>query len=141
MSFQTNLNVISIIKGLIKQRKCRLSCSGESMMPLYQPGEIVNIIPIESDIKIGEIVLYYTKEKTGYFLVLHRIHYIAKEYVVVKGDNNYAFDIPIKKCCILGKTASKCNVQIDTVRAKKFFDDYKKEKIDEKKEERIICTT
>lgn len=134
MSFQTNLKSIAVIKGLIKQHNCKLSCSGESMLPLYQPGAIVSIEPIEADVKIGDIVLYYTKEKKGCFLVLHRIHYIAKEYVVVKGDNNYAFDIPIKKCNILGKVISSCNVQIDTLRAEQFLYDYKKEKRDEKKE-------
>lgn len=117
-----------LIKALVQQHKCTLNCSGDSMMPLYRSGEIVNIEPIESDVKIGDVVLYYTKREVGYFLVLHRIQYIAKEYVVVKGDNNYAFDIPIKKNCILGKTVSNYNVQMDTLKAKKFYYDYIKAK-------------
>lgn len=134
MSFQTSLKGIMVIKTLIKQHKCQLSCSGDSMMPLYQPGMIINIEPIRADIKIGDIVLYYTKGEMGYFLVLHRIHYIEKEYIVLKGDNNYAFDIPIKKSSILGKAISNYNVQIDTLRAENFFKNYKRVRIDEKKE-------
>jgi len=133
MNFQTNLKNILIIKELIRLRKCRLKCWGDSMMPLYHPGEKIVISPVEGEINLGDVVLYFSDEKGGYFLVLHRVHYINEDFVVLKGDNNYSFDIPILKNSILGKTESKNCKQIDTVRAKNFFTDYKRERLDEKK--------
>ena len=67
-----------------------------------------------------------------YFLILHRIHYITKKYVVVKGDNNFSFDAPIEKNCILGMVIGCCRAQVDTIKAEKFFYDYIKGKINEK---------
>ena len=133
MNFPTSSKSILIIKGLIKQHKCKLSCAGDSMIPLFRPGEIVNIEPLGHQMKIGDVVLYYTKEGFDYLLILHRIHYITKKYVVTKGDNNFAFDVPIEKNSILGMAVDCYNAQVDIVRAENFFNDYIRGKMNEKK--------
>ena len=61
MNFPTSSKSILIIKGLIKQNKCKLSCAGYSMLPLFQPGEIINIEPLKHQMKIGDVVLYYKR--------------------------------------------------------------------------------
>lgn len=103
------------------------------MIPLFRPGEIVNIEPLGHQMKIGDVVLYYTKEGFDYLLILHRIHYITKKYVVTKGDNNFAFDVPIEKNSILGMAVDCYNAQVDIVRAENFFNDYIRGKMNEKK--------
>lgn len=121
MNSLINLKSMLVIKKLIELRKCKIKCCGDSMLPNYQSGMMIEIKPIDEEIKLGDIVLYMDKKESDYLMILHRVHYIEENIVILKGDNNFDFDIPITKDAVLGKVESDNYGLLDTNRAKNFW--------------------
>ncbi len=111
---------------IILSKHLIIKVKGESMLPTLIEGEKVIIDPIfkESDLQIGDIILFYDFE---YDLVLHRL--ICKDYnkFILKGDNGDIVDI-IEFKNIIGKVNNNINLkdlgQPDDQQYIKRIDDY-----------------
>lgn len=121
-----NSSGILIIKKLISDGCFTVSCKGKSMYPTLKDGEVVDVHSFFCDIVCGDIVLYYIYKNDEPIFVIHRVHYISKEYVVLKGDNNVAFDEPIFKNQLLGFIQNDSGGDINYETAKRFFEEFKR---------------
>lgn len=72
-----------IISAIERGQSIRMTVSGSSMTPFIYNGDEVEIVPLKSVIKKGDIVL--TKSSGGYY-VIHRIIKIKKDLFYLRGD-------------------------------------------------------
>ena len=121
-----NFSRVLIVKKLISDGFFRIKCLGNSMYPTLKNEEIIEVKKFSREIVRGDLLLYYLYKNDEPIFVIHRVHYIDKEYVVLKGDNNVAFDIPIRKNQLLGFVNSDVNFNIDYKVAKNFWVRFKK---------------
>lgn len=120
-------NKIVIIKEFISKNFFKVTCKGNSMYPTLHDGDNVEVQSLSRDIACGDIILYYLYKNEDLMFVLHRVHYINNEYLVLKGDNNISFDVPIRKSQVLGVVNLSGNFDINDKAAIHFLDEvYKK---------------
>jgi signal peptidase I len=80
--------------------------SGNSMFPTLCHNSFITTKKIgNNDYKKGEIICFPTYEK----IIVHRIIYISKNFVVTRGDFSSSVDLPIYKNLIIGKVTSVLN--------------------------------
>ena len=80
---------IDDVKSIIDEgRTVILPVKGNSMLPFIRGGEKVELHPIHTELKIGNIVL--AKVKEGY-PVIHRIVKIEGDEITLEGDGNLGF--------------------------------------------------
>lgn len=77
-----------------------ITLAGVSMQPLIRKGrDVVTILPVEGELKKGDIVLF--RRADGAYVV-HRIFRIEKDRIITLGDNCENPDPPISRAQILG---------------------------------------
>mgnify|MGYP003571269150 CR=1 FL=1 len=80
---------------------------GNSMLPTFISGETIRIHK-KNDYKIGDIIAYYIILNEKIMIIIHRLIFVRKQYVLTKGDNNVIIDpykIPVGN--ILGIVENK----------------------------------
>ena len=78
-----------------------ITLAGVSMEPLIRKNrDTITILPVEDEIRIGDIVLF--RRADGAYVV-HRVFRISGDTVVTLGDNCENPDPPIARAQILGK--------------------------------------
>lgn len=84
-------NAENVKKELQEKGEYHSLTRGVSMRPmLRQHKDVVVIVPITSDYKKNDVLLYATKGKND--LVLHRVLKIRENDFVIRGDNTYAYE-------------------------------------------------
>lgn len=93
-------NVFDIlIERLNAGEKGNFSVYGNSMYPTIKDGQIVTICT-DKNYNIGDIIAYYVNNH----IIVHRIIFVRKNYVLTKGDNNNYIDpLRVLKERIIGK--------------------------------------
>lgn len=74
------------------------------MIHSIYPGDLIEISPIEDDLKIGLIYIYESSGK----LIIHRlvrINHPQDSLIITKGDNNILPDPPVTREQILGQVS------------------------------------
>lgn len=78
----------------------RLPVTGTSMLPLLQPGDIVELVAVEpAGLRRGDLVVAWQAGR----LLTHRLVAIDARGYHTKGDNNYLADPPLAAQAILGR--------------------------------------
>ena len=72
-----------IISAIERGQSIQMTVSGSSMTPFIYDGDDVEIVPLKSEIRKGDIVL--AKSSEGYY-VIHRIIKIKKDLFNLRGD-------------------------------------------------------
>ena len=95
---------INLLKEEVENNgKLNLTIHGNSMLPLIKCGDILTVIKCHQ-YKIGDIVAYHSNEIKDYNIIVHRVIFVRKTYVLTKGDNNDFIDpIKVKIENIIGK--------------------------------------
>ena len=80
-----------------------MTVHGDSMFPTLHDNQSV-IIKKCSNLKIGDIIAYYLFDIKTVKIIIHRVLFVRKEYILAKGDNNNFIDpLKIEYKMILGK--------------------------------------
>lgn len=79
---------IKMLLPLLK-RPFKLTVTGNSMSPILQDGEIIEIQPDQKTYKKGDIVVFYYKEDS---LIVHRILKVINGRYYCKGDNSFRIE-------------------------------------------------
>lgn len=98
-----NYDYISLLKDQINQSKeVELIVHGESMLPTLLDGQKIRI-KLAEKLNIGDIIAYYLSHEEKIRIIVHRVIFIRKSYVLTKGDNNNFIDpVKITKDKIIG---------------------------------------
>ena len=101
---------INLLKDELKSRgKINLTINGSSMIPCLNSGETVFLFESKT-YKIGDIIAFYIKTNDSLKIIVHRVIFIRKDYILTKGDNNNFIDpIRVNKSQILGKVEKNEN--------------------------------
>lgn len=88
---------------LNKKGELQLTVHGNSMLPTLKDGDMIKVEKC-NEYRIGDIVVFHTIVEKQLKIIVHRVIFIRKTYVLTKGDNNDFVD-PIKVIgtMILGK--------------------------------------
>ncbi len=86
------------VELLKEKHKIQMKASGCSMLPFFRAGDEF-IIEQRNDYKIGDILVFRTEET----LVIHRLHKISSNSLLLWGDFNRNPDALIPKECVVGK--------------------------------------
>ncbi len=100
---------IDLLKEKIETKgRIELTVHGDSMLPTLQDGDTVYIMKNEN-YKIGDIIAYYLKNNENVSpIIIHRIIFVRKTYVLTKGDHNDFIDpLRISPDAVLGKVERK----------------------------------
>ena len=101
-----NENCVDMLKEeLNNSRKLQLTVYGDSMQPTLQDGQRIMIEKCDR-YKIGDVVAYYMIVDNKLKIVVHRVVFARKTYVLTKGDNNSFIDpirIPIENIIGISK--------------------------------------
>lgn len=92
-----------LLKNLAKNKQSAIftgTIQGNSMLPWIKDGDIIEIVPVATTIRYGDVVAFFNKTHSR--LVAHRVIGKKKSYVITKGDNCFRADIPIKKNNLTG---------------------------------------
>lgn len=82
-----------------------LTVDGTSMLPVLQPGDIIEVCA-KDNYSIGDILVFFYKEDT---LLVHRLLKIANNRYFCKGDNSFRLE-DIEKKDIIGAVLIKSDV-------------------------------
>ena len=95
---------INLLKEeLDKKGWIQLTVHGDSMLPTIKDSDMVTVERCEQ-YKIGDIVAYYTIIDNNIKIVVHRVVFARKTYVLAKGDNNDFIDpLKISLNTVIGK--------------------------------------
>lgn len=86
---------IAMLKETLEVKgQITLTVYGNSMLPTLHNNQAV-IIRKTSNIKIGDIIAYYFFDENEVKIIIHRVIFLRRTYVLTKGDNNNFID-PIK---------------------------------------------
>ena len=89
-----------IFKKLLRLKSIPLKSTGQSMLPILRPNDIVYFKKTPFlKIKVNDLIIFKKKNQ----LITHRVIYKTKKYLITKGDNNLNFDGKIYPKQILGK--------------------------------------
>jgi len=72
---------------------------GQSMIPLINPYDKMFVSTSTNKYRIGDVIVFYRNGT----LTSHRLIWRLKNEYIVKGDNIFYFDSPVKKSSIVGK--------------------------------------
>ena len=99
-----NEQCINLLKEeLNKKRVLQLAINGDSMLPTLNDRDVVTVVKC-NQYNIGDIIAYYTSTENNVNIIVHRVVFVRKEYVLTKGDNNSFIDpIKIDLNSVLGK--------------------------------------
>ena len=103
MVIENELCIDLLKEELDKKGELQLIVHGDSMLPTLKDG---NVIKIEkcNEYRIGDIVVFYTIVENQLKIIVHRVIFVRKTYVLTKGDNNDFVDpIKVMNTMILGK--------------------------------------
>lgn len=90
-----NALCIQMLKDEIKKKgKLILTVHGDSMLPILKDGDVVQIEKAD-EYNIGDIVAYYDLFDSSLRIIVHRVIFVRKTYIMTKGDNNNFID-PLK---------------------------------------------
>lgn len=100
---------IRLLKEEIETKgQIQLVVHGDSMLPLLKDGDTIKIEKC-NEYKIGDVVAYILKQQEGFKVIIHRIVFVRKIYVLTRGDNNDFIDDRVLKNNILGILVNKKN--------------------------------
>jgi len=89
-----------IFKKLLRLKTLPLKSTGQSMLPILRPNDVVYFKKIPFlKIKVNDLIIFKKKNQ----LITHRVIYKTKKYLITKGDNNSNSDGKIYPKQILGK--------------------------------------
>jgi signal peptidase I len=89
-----------IFKKLLRLKTLPLKSTGQSMLPILIPNDIVYFKKTPFlKIKVNDLIIFKKKNQ----LITHRVIYKTKKYLITKGDNNPNCDGKIYPKQILGK--------------------------------------
>jgi len=89
-----------IFKKLLRLKTLPLKSTGQSMLPILRPNDIVYFKKTPFlKIKVNDLIIFKKKNQ----LITHRVIYKTKKYLITKGDNNPNSDGKIYPKQILGK--------------------------------------
>jgi signal peptidase I len=89
-----------IFKKLLRLKTLPLKSTGQSMLPILRPNDIVYFKKTPFlKIKVNDLIIFKKKNQ----LITHRVIYKTKKYLITKGDNNPNCDGKIYPKQILGK--------------------------------------
>ena len=94
----SNFFLDTIRQSLENGERLELTLHGNSMFPTIQEGEKV-CISKKNEYEVGDIVAYYLCRGGGVVIIIHRLLWIRKTFVIAKGDNNKKADpyrIPVE---------------------------------------------
>lgn len=92
---------------LLSSGSLRLRVNGWSMLPLIWPGDVIVVEHLkESDIEVGDIVVFRLESRFVAHRVLETGGRAASEWVLTQGDALASPDVPIKRQQILGRVSS-----------------------------------
>lgn len=98
----SNFFIETIRQSLENGERLELTLHGNSMFPTIQEGEKVCICK-KDEYDVDDIVAYYLCRGGGMVIIIHRLLWVRKTFVIAKGDNNKKADpykIPVEN--ILG---------------------------------------
>ena len=95
--------LVQLIKDkLDKDGQIALMVHGNSMFPTFHNNQIVKVKK-SSNISIGNIIAYYLVVDGVLKIIVHRVIFKRKEYVLTRGDNNGFIDtVKVKNESIIG---------------------------------------
>lgn len=103
MRFSNDECWMALIDEINKNGKAAFSVYRTSMIPTLTSGQQV-LIHMDDDYKIGDIIAYRMKNNNKEYIVIHRVVFVRKSYVLAKGDNNDFIDpLRIQRKDIIGK--------------------------------------
>lgn len=83
---------INLLKEEIEKKGwIQLKIHGDSMLPTMKDGDMITV-ELCDQYKIGDIVAYYTVVDNKVKIIVHRVVFVRKTYVLAKGDNNDFID-------------------------------------------------
>lgn len=92
LSFIYNKYEIETTKDCIKQTHS----TGNSMLPTIEniSNQLVNICIQGDELRVGDIIIYFSYQNGEKIYLLHRITYIdyEEEIIITRGDNNKYYD-------------------------------------------------
>lgn len=95
---------IRVLKEEIERKgQIQITVRGDSMLPIIKDGEVVTVVRSNQH-NIGDVIAYYTIIEAKVNIIVHRVIFVRKKYVLAKGDNNDFIDplrVSIKQ--IIGK--------------------------------------
>lgn len=80
------------------EKPFRLTVSGNSMFPIIQDGEKIEILPKQKTYEKGDIVVFYYKSN----IIVHRILIVDNKRYYCKGDNSFRLE-DVSPDFIIGK--------------------------------------
>jgi len=89
-----------IFKKLLRLKSLPLKSTGQSMLPILRPNDIVYFKKTPFlKIKVNDLIIFKKKNQ----LITHRVIYKTKKYLITKGDNNPNSDGKIYPKQVLGR--------------------------------------
>ena len=89
-----------IFKKLLRLKSIPLKSTGQSMLPILRPNDIVYFKKTPFlKIKVNDLIIFKKKNQ----LITHRVIYKTKKYLITKGDNNPNYDGKIYPKQVLGR--------------------------------------
>ena len=92
--FDNDLCIDLLKEEIEKKGWIQLKIHGDSMLPTMKDGDMITV-ELCGQYKIGDIVAYYTVVDNKVKIIVHRVVFVRKTYVLAKGDNNNFID-PLK---------------------------------------------
>lgn len=95
---------ILILRMLLEERDMvELSFKGTSMLPVINPGAVLQVIKCKK-LRVGGIYLYVDRDPDSYSkIVAHRLIKYADKCYYFKGDNRSRIDDPVAKKDVIGE--------------------------------------
>ena len=84
-------------------RALRFRAKGGSMSPFIRNGDVVEVVPLEGKINLGDIVLYRSSHGNT---VIHRVIQRSKRSIITKGDSVPSSDQPMLSRQVLGRVVA-----------------------------------
>lgn len=73
---------------------------GNSMLPWIKAGDLIEIVPVSSAIRYGDVVAFFDNYHSR--IVAHRVIGRKKGYIITKGDNCFKADAPLNNDSLAG---------------------------------------
>ena len=87
-----NEQCIDFLKNELENKgEISLTVNGDSMLPILKNGDMVKVQNCNL-YKLGDIVAYFLVVDGKLKLIVHRVIFVRKTYVLTKGDNNEFID-------------------------------------------------
>ena len=98
-----NSQFFALAKELLHEgKKIEIVVKGNSMRPFLYPGETVVVAPIGYSETFRRYDIILAETSTGQ-VIMHRIHEITPDAILMKGDGNLHQTERVNRCDIMGK--------------------------------------